>query len=636
MAKAALNAQQKKAVESSSKNILVLAGAGTGKTTTLVSRISSLIEKGVEPKNILALTFTNKAAQEIKTRVNEATSNEAYDLRVATFHGLCNLMIRMNADEIGIDPSYQIIDASEQKQVMKSIVSEKRNELSVDSYKDIPDKEIVKVSYSKISFMKERGITYREAKNPADVDWDLVRLFELYEENKRNSSLLDFADLLIIAVKMLQNPEIQEKYHNLWRYMLVDEFQDTNEIQMKFINLINPENLFVVGDDDQSIYGFRGADVGNILGFPNTHDNVEAIYLEQNYRSTPQIVSVANSLIAYNQDRFDKALFTDLESGKDVYLDEYISDRQEATQITYKIRDLLQKGISPNQIAIIYRANYISRAFEKPLMKLGITYRITGGVGFWQRQEVKNVISYLQFSENPSNSVSFERAVKFPSRGIGAKTVSKILTHADINKFDIIESIQDLIESKNIKGKQKDKLEEFINIAIEISEKNIYQSILYIMNEINIDEIYAKKDDADRKQNVNELLSAATEFSQESESKQDFLANAALLGSVDAETSQDAISLTTAHSSKGLEFDYVFIVALEDGLFPSDRAIMEDGIEEERRLGYVSITRARKELRMSYAKKRTFGGSYGKVTDESRFLVEIEPNLYKIKKYEYY
>jgi DNA helicase-2/ATP-dependent DNA helicase PcrA len=193
-----------------------------------------------------------------------------------------------------------------------------------------------------------------------------------------------------------------------------------------------------------------------------------------------------------------------------------------------------------------------------------------------------------------------------------------------------------LIESKNIKGKQKDKLEEFINIAIEISEKNIYQSILYIMNEINIDEIYAKKDDADRKQNVNELLSAATEFSQESESKQDFLANAALLGSVDAETSQDAISLTTAHSSKGLEFDYVFIVALEDGLFPSDRAIMEDGIEEERRLGYVSITRARKELRMSYAKKRTFGGNYGKVTDESRFLVEIEPNLYKIKKYEYY
>lgn len=636
MGKSKLNTQQQKAVESNSNNILVLAGAGTGKTTTLVSRISNLIEKGVDAKNIVALTFTNKAAQEIKTRVNDATDNDAYDLRVSTFHGLCNLMIRINADEIGIDPTYQIIDASEQKSIIKNIVSEKRGELSVDSYKNIPDKEIVKISYSKISFMKERGVTHREAKNPSDVDWDLVRLFEMYEEYKRNSSLLDFADLLIIAVKMLKNEDIQDRYHNLWKYVLVDEFQDTNEIQMKFINLINPENLFVVGDDDQSIYGFRGADVGNILGFPSTHTDVETIYLEQNYRSTPQIVSVANSLIAYNEDRFEKALFTDENEGDDVYLDEYVSDRQEATKVSYKIQDLLSDGVSPEQIAIIYRANYISRAFEKPLMKLGITYRITGGVGFWQRQEVKNVISYLQFSENPNNSVSFERSVKFPPRGIGAKTIQKIIKHAEINKFNIIDAIEDLIASKNIKGKQKDKLELFVNIAEEIKEKNIYQSILYIMNEIDIDSIYSKKEDAERKQNVNELLSSATEFEQESDSKQDFLANAALLGSVDTEAKENAISLTTAHSSKGLEFDYVFLAAMEDGLFPSDRAIIEGGLEEERRLGYVSITRARKQLRMSYSKKRTFGGSYGKAADLSRFLVEIDPELYKIKRYEYY
>jgi len=634
-----LNSQQIKAVNSLKDRVLVLAGAGTGKTSTLVSRIINEIHNGIPPSEIVALTFTNKAANEIKERVaNELTDQRLIaDLTVGTFHGVANRMIRDNYEVLALNPYYQIIDASEQKKIIKEIVSENKDLLDVDDFEDVKDSHIVKISFLKISSMKEAGITYDQAQNPPDVDWDLVKIFELYEQKKYLASLLDFADILILCVKLLENEKVRSNYENRWTSMLIDEFQDTNRIQMRWINLINSRKLFVVGDDDQSIYKFRGADIENILQFEDTQKDPDIIYLEENYRSTKSILSVANSIISYNEVRHEKSLWTNNPTGKEVYVDKYNSAMQESTKVVERIDDLVMSGVSQSSIAVIYRANYLSRLLEKPLMRLGINYKITGGTGFWQRAEIKDVLSYLMVATNRDNHIALERSLKFPRRGVGAKTIQKIVNFSTENKLHLIDSINKMIEDKIIKGKVAISLKEYTGIIESLDFLGVSESVSTLLRAIKIRNIFSDESDIERLDNINELLAASIEFEQESGDLNHFLANASLMGSVDDKNATDAVSLTTAHSSKGLEYDYVFIIGVEEGIFPSSRSIStKEDIEEERRLCYVAITRAKKELRISHAKTRTQGGDFNKPAYESRFIVEIDPDLIKIKNYSFY
>lgn len=627
-----LNRQQQRAILSENNNILVLAGAGTGKTSTLTGRISKLIENGVNPQNILAVTFTNKAATEIKDRVSDMVSDDVSicKLTVGTFHGVCNSMLRENYGELGLSPYYQIIDASDQKNIIKTIVAENKELLEIDNSLDLKDSHIVNISLTKISRMKEDGITYKTARNSSDVDWDLVKIFELYEQTKFASSLLDFADLLILAVKLLQIDYIQEEYSKRWQHMLVDEFQDTNKIQIEWIDLIKSKNLFVVGDDDQSIYKFRGADIRNILSFGDKYSNPDIIYLEENYRSTSSILDVANSLIDFNVNRHQKSLWTKIAAGDPVEMDIYNSGSQEANKVINKIRKIISSGVSPSEIAIIYRANYLSRLLEKPLMKYGISYQITGGVGFWQRMEIKDVLSYLMLANNPMNFIALERSLKFPSRGIGNKTIQKIIDCSKDNSINLIEAVEFCLSNKLIKGKAGKSLSSYYQLINDIVNAGIYESILNVINSINISNIYSNEEDADRLDNVNELLAAAIEFEEAGSDINVFLSNATLLGSADNSSTDDCVNLTTAHSAKGLEFEFVFLIAMEDGGFPSSRSLNDaDDIEEERRLCYVAITRAKTKLNVSYSKTRTSGGSFNKPTHVSRFLEEIDPSLLK-------
>lgn len=625
-----LNKEQKQAVIVDNNRVLVLAGAGTGKTTTLVKRISRLLMDGVNPEQIMAVTFTNKAAKEIKIRLHELLGGkfDTYMVEIGTFHGICNKIIRGNAEKLGLKSNYQIIDTSEQKNIFKNIIKENIENLEIDDTLDIKESHILKISMNKITRLKEDGVLWSETKNPADVDWDMVEIFRLYEEYKDASGLLDFTDLLIYGVRVMENKELQEHYSYIYEHMLVDEFQDTNKLQMKWINLLNPENLFVVGDDDQSIYKFRGAEVKNILEFVNNNNGAESINLEQNYRSTPNILNVANSIIDYNEFRHYKKLWTDKEGGEDVSVLKCISANDEAKKIVNKIKELLSFGVEGKNIAVVYRSNHLSRLLEKPLMREGIGYQITGGVGFWQRKEIKDILSYFVLMQNRNNYIAFERSVKYPLRGIGGKTIQKIVNFAKEEGIDCIESISKLVGGGTIKGKAAGSLLEYINIVDGVVGDDIADCIEHIMKSVNVDELYKDEDDSDRLDNVNELLAAAIESDDEGIKKDEFLSNAQLMGSVDDKSKDDSVSLTTIHSAKGLEFDYVFIIGMEDGVFPSQRSLgTQEDLEEERRLCYVGATRAKKKLVLSHAMTRSFGGNFNKPSYISRFISEIPDKL---------
>jgi DNA helicase-2/ATP-dependent DNA helicase PcrA len=628
-----LNKEQKKAVLGQENNILVLAGAGTGKTTTLAKRIARLIMDGVDPMQIMAVTFTNKASKEIRERVASVlpTNENIHDLLIGTFHGICNRMIRANYSELGLSPSYQIIDANEQKDIIKKIVKNNNEILEIDGSLEIKDSHIVNLSLSKISRMKEDGVSWENAKNPPDVDWNLVAIFKLYETIKNASGFLDFTDLLIYGVKLLENKKIGEHYSDLYEYLLVDEFQDTNKLQMRWIKLLNPENLFVVGDDDQSIYKFRGAEIKNILGFVDNYKGAKIISLEQNYRSTPEILSVANAIIDYNEFRHYKELWTDNESGDIVKVMKCVSGNDESKKVIKRISKLLSQGEDPSEIAIIYRANHLSRLFEKPLMREGIGYQITGGIGFWQRKEIKDVLSYFAIIMNNKNHIALERSLKYPSRGIGQKTIEKIINFAEEESITYFDAIDKMTENGKITGKGKKTIIDYMNIIRACDDMGIADTLKTIIDGVDVNQIYKHEDDKERLDNINELLAAGIEAEDDGISKEDFLSNASLLGSIDDKSREGKnINLTTVHSAKGLEFKYVFLVGMEDGTFPSNRSLgSQEDIEEERRLCYVGATRAKKELVMSHAMTRTAGGSFNKPCYKSRFLAEIPDKLIK-------
>ena len=624
-----LNSEQKQAVLSNSPRILVLAGAGTGKTNTLTKRIARLVVDGVNPSTIIAVTFTNKAAQEIQERLHNSIGSIANvnDLFIGTFHGLCNRFIRAHAATLNLSSAYTIADTEDQKEILKYVVSEFKDDLDIDPGMDIKNSDIVKDAINRISNLKEHRIHPADAKNPPDIHWNFIKVYEHYEEIKEKSNALDFTDLLIKGVELFENDKISKKYSDYFKHMLVDEFQDTNSLQMRWIELFNTNNLFVVGDDDQSIYKFRGADVGYILDFNKSKTPTKVFKLEQNYRSTKNILEVSNHIIRDNINRHDKQLFTNSDAGDPVSINIYDAASDEGSKVVKSIDKLICSGVEPSDIAIIYRANYISRLFEKYLVNKAIKYKITGGIGFWQRKEIKDIISYMVMLVNPNFMPSFRRSIRTPSRGIGPKSIDKIELYAANNHLDLISAASAMIDEGIIKGALKKNLAAYLSVVRACSGKGIADVVRSIVSTLDLHKIYKSNEDDDRIENINGLVSAAIEFEQDSPEKtiEEFLSNATLLGSADESAPEDCINLSTIHSAKGLEFKYVYLVSMEEGIFPSSRSCEnEEDIEEERRLCYVATTRAMESLCISYAKSRMVNGNFNQAQRPSRFIKYLD------------
>ena len=626
----ALNDMQKAAVTKSDGPVLILAGAGSGKTTVLVNRIAYIIEtKNVRPYNILAITFTNKAANEMKERVNAIIGELSKDMWICTFHTACVRILRSHISVLGFEQGFVIYDTADTKTVMKECYKE----LDIDE-KNYPYRAVLSI----ISKAKDEMLSPDEFYEQAKGDYRRTRIgeiYELYQKKLKLNNALDFDDILFFAVKILEeSPEILEKYQNRFQYIMVDEYQDTNNSQYRFISMLakKHKNICVVGDDDQSIYKFRGANIQNILNFEDTFPESTVIKLEQNYRSTSTILDAANAVIHNNRGRKSKSLWTENERGSKIKLHIGYNERDEALYIANEIEKEHKKGEKYADFAVLYRTNAQSRIIEELLMRSGIPYKVLGGLRFYDRKEIKDIIAYLRLIHNVNDSLSFERIVNEPKRGIGKTTVDKVAKIASdfgVSSFEIAKnansytelsrSAMALIEfcSMILSLKKAEKVMRITDFAEKVINDTGYMAALTIENTIE-----AKT----RIDNLGEFLSAAMEYekSEETPTLAGFLENVSLVSDIDAyDENEDACVLMTIHSAKGLEFKNVFLSGMEEGLFPSIRSMdSSEDLEEERRLCYVAITRAKKQLYVTGAKSRTV---YGQTTHQasSRFLKEI-------------
>lgn len=641
-----LNAPQRDAVMRTEGPVLILAGAGSGKTRVLTTRIGYLIdEKKVLPANILAITFTNKAANEMRERVDETVESSTKDMWINTFHSCCVKILRKDINKIGYNRSFIIYDAADQVTLVKDCMKEL----------DISDKLFdVKGVISQISSAKDKLISPRRFKEKyrTDVRMDKVAdIYTLYQERLKRNSALDFDDLIVKTIELFRkNEEVLKYYRNKFRYIMVDEYQDTSHAQYKFVRLLASEhqNICVVGDDDQSIYGWRGADIKNILEFEKDYENVHIVKLEQNYRSTQVILDAANHIISNNTERKSKKLWSDKEGGKSVKICQLDDEMDEGDFVCAKIDELVRKEKrSLDDFAVLYRANAQARAIEDALNRSMISYNIYGGTKFYERKEIKDLIAYLRVIVNPQDDISVKRIINVPARGIGLKTIEKMEDRASLKQESIYSVLLDAEDNSDLSTRAKAKVNGFIDImSILRSSAEVYsvsELIEYTMKitgylkdlEDNRDKneklSNGKYDEyQDRIDNLKELISIALEFenSEDIEGEknlQTFLESVALSSDADGEQSDSKVSLMTVHTSKGLEFPVVFIVGMEENLFPISRAIksMSDtDIEEERRLCYVAITRAEEELFITNVRNRTL---YGKrnVAIQSRFIEEL-------------
>ena len=639
MKKSKLNRVQKAAVEAYGKPVLIFAGAGSGKTRVLTHKIAYLVDKGlVEPKNILALTFTNKASKEMKARVNKLVKVPDGLITMGTFHSVCAKILRNDIHNIGYNSDFSIFDIQDQISLLKIILDEMK----------IPKAEISpQGARHRISFLKNKLITPSAATKKASlvIDKTYASIYKTYQLELAKNNSVDFDDLLLLPLKIFEeNQEILSKYQNLWKYILVDEYQDTNMPQFKLVKYLSGDHqqVCVVGDDDQSIYGWRGAEVRNILDFKKLFDNCEVFKLEKNYRSTGNILDAAISVVKNNENRASKKLSSNSGAGNKLGLIETNDELEEADAVI----NALEKEIKLDKrnfsdFAILYRTNVQSRALEDAFRRSGIPYNIVGGVRFYDRKEIKDLIGYLSLIINPKDTISLRRVVNFPPRGIGMKTVDKCAIKAEEDKIEMLEVLSNP-QSMGIKGKQADSIANFYNIIKKYNELipklNAGELIRALVEEIGIKEYYNKtsfKDDQDRFQNVLELIKSVDEFiSREKEaSLNQFLEEVSLLTDLDQWNDQtNRVTLMTIHASKGLEFPVVFLTGLEDGLFPLYSSLDEkEKLEEERRLFYVGVTRAMKKVYLLYANNRRRIGSddlYGLV---SRFVNEVpEEKLEKI------
>ena len=628
-----LNDKQREAAMYTEGALLILAGAGSGKTSTMTRRIAYLVdEKGVSPYNILAVTFTNKAAREMEERVEEILGSNSR-MWIMTFHAACLRMLRMDGDRLGYTNSFAVYDPVDQKSIVKNLLKE----YEIDEKKFTPNSIL-----SNISKAKEQEIGPREfEENAGDFrDETVAKVYRGYERILSRNNAMDFDDLILNAVRLLkENPDVLEKYQERFRYIMVDEYQDTNQLQYKLISLLAKKygNICVVGDDDQCIYQWRGADIRNILNFEKEFPKAKVVKLEQNYRSTANILEAAHSVISNNKQRKRKKLWTDASQGEKIQYHRLESDYREAGYIAQEIGYMAQQGENYRDFAILYRTNAQSRNFEDSLAQRRIPYRVIGGLRYYDRMEIKDMIAYMRLVANPMDDIAFDRVVNSPKRGIGKATMDKIKSVANYCEKSIFQYVESEAIADTLSGKASRGMNEFLEIIREYSEEkenlrvsDIYEGLLIKSGYLKALEDQGTAEADGRIENLMEFKSVIYEFENRDSKLEldEFLEKLALLSDVDNHDSEaNAVTLMTMHSAKGLEFPYVFMPGMEDGLFPSWRS--RDSIsqmEEERRLCYVGMTRAKRRLWMTSAESKLL---YGKVnaTRESEFMREINPKL---------
>lgn len=636
-----LNNMQQEAVLHTEGPLLILAGAGSGKTRVLTHRIAHLIgEKGVMPWNILAITFTNKAAQEMRERVDKLVGSDAGSVWVSTFHSSCVRILRRYIDRLGYDSNFTIYDADDQKTLMKDVC--RRLDVDTKQYKE-------RALLAAISHAKDELITPEEMELNASGDFREKRIAEIYREYqsslKRNNAL-DFDDLIVKTVELFRsNEDVLLSYQERFRYIMVDEYQDTNTAQFKFVSLLASRyrNLCVVGDDDQSIYKFRGANIGNILGFEQVFPDAYVIRLEQNYRSTQNILNAANEVIANNTERKPKTLWTENPEGDKIHFRQFMNGFEEAEYVIGDIAKGYREGrMNYHDCAVLYRTNAQSRIFEEKCLMANIPYKIVGGVNFYSRKEIKDLLSYMKTVDNASDDLAVRRILNVPKRGIGATTITRVQEYADKMEISFYDALQAAEEIPSI-GRAGSKIRGFVTFIQALKSKAQAYSVEEILEEIidltgYVDELKAEDTEESRAriENIDELISKTVSYQEamSSAGKQaslsGFLEEIALIADIDTvDPGQDYVLLMTLHSAKGLEFPYVYLAGMEDGIFPSSMCIFSSDLsdmEEERRLCYVGITRAMKKLTLTSARQRMVRGET-QCNRVSRFVREIPREL---------
>ena len=625
-----LNEMQQQAVLKTQGSLLILAGAGSGKTRVITTRIAYLIEQGVAPVNILAITFTNKAAKEMGSRVEDLIGNKAKFIQISTFHSFCSKILRRESEVIDYSNNFTIYDTSDKMSLIKTIM----DTMGID--KKMLDASTVA---RKISAAKDELISpddYIEKYNYERIGGTIGTIYKKYNHELQKNNAMDFDDLIYNTVFIFKNfPNILKKYQEQYKYIMVDEYQDTNYGQYILVNLLSKlhKNICVVGDDDQSIYGWRGADVKNILDFEKDYENVTVIKLEQNYRSSSNIIDAAKKVIKNNGMRKDKSIWTSSSSGEKIQVVELENDIKEAAYVASQIE--IQKhehNLKYTDFAILYRANSLSRKFEEVLSLHGIPYRVFGGLKFFDRMEVKDLIAYLKIIDNPDDDISLKRIINVPKRSIGAKSVEKLENYASRLNISLYDALQD---AKEILGNTKAQksiavfyeiIEQLKKYAISMPTSELFEKLIEVTRyTLEYEEIKSPENNA-RLDNIGELKSLISEYEKTATDPtlRIFLQEAVLSTDMDTSDGQnDYVSLMTMHSAKGLEFDTVFVAATEEGIFPSSRSVMDQiKIEEERRLFYVAITRAKRRLYITRANRRMFYGQTN-YNMKSRFLDEI-------------
>ena len=622
-----LNKEQREAAEHIDGPVLILAGAGSGKTRTVTYRIAHMVrEKGVSPLNILALTFTNKAAKEMKERAEALVGNDIHNLQISTFHSFSVRLLRIYGEKLGYGKNFNIYDTDDQK----SLISKIMKELNVQD-----DSTPGKIA-NRISKLKEKGIDIKTIEREVDLRVPSNRVFfdiyDKYDKTLRSSNAMDFSDLILNANKLLDNSEVLERVQERYRYIIVDEYQDTNDLQYEIINKIASKynNICVVGDEDQSIYAFRGANINNILNFERDYKNALVIKLEKNYRSTERILNAANELIRNNKSSRGKKLWTDAGKGEKIQVFNAANTFEEANFIAEEIVRKNREGIPFKDMAVLYRTNAQSRVLEEKMLLNNIKYRVYGGMQFFQRREVKDLLAYLSVINNIQDNLNFVRIINVPKRSIGDKSVAKFAEIAAQKGISLFESLKYIDEVSGLRAAAKEKLKDFYRLLTDVLGNLEHMTVSEIFQEIlnrtkYIDSIEDNKED--RVKNIEELMNSIREIEREYPgiTLSEYLEFISLTSATDSmDDEENFVKLMTIHSSKGLEFDFVFIAGMEEGLFPGEASILNDeDLEEERRLCYVAITRAKKELRLSHASERMLWGqsSYGRPA--SRFIGEL-------------
>ncbi|QHE50981.1 DNA helicase PcrA [Pontibacillus sp. HMF3514] len=632
-----LNKEQQEAVKKTEGPLLIMAGAGSGKTRVLTHRIAYLLgEKDVSPRNVLAITFTNKAAREMKERVADIVGSDANEMWISTFHSMCVRILRRDIDRIGIDRNFSILDTTDQLSVIKQVLKD----LNLDPKKFDPRAMLGAISSAKNElktaedYNKTVGSYY---------DQQTGKVYEKYQKTLRKNQSLDFDDLIMQTLTLFDRvPEVLEYYQRRFQYIHVDEYQDTNHAQYQLVKLLADrfQNLCVVGDSDQSIYRWRGADIANILSFESDYPNAKVIMLEQNYRSTKSILNAANEVIQQNSGRKPKNLWTDNDDGENIQYYQAPTERDEALYVVNKTEEYVRSGdYKYKDVAILYRTNAQSRTIEETFVKANVPYQIIGGTKFYDRKEIKDILAYLRLISNPNDDISFSRIVNEPKRGVGKTSLENLQMYAAQNDLSMYEAVGE-VEFVGLSKKATNALKEFGSMVKNWHQQQDFLSATDLVEDVlkktGYEEMLKNEKSLEaqsRLENINEFLSVAQDFEKNNEDKSliAFLTDLALIADIDKVDddpfADNKVTLMTLHSAKGLEFPIVFLIGMEENVFPHSRSIMdEEEMEEERRLAYVGITRAEKQLFLTHAKMRTLFGKTN-MNPISRFIDEIPADL---------